>query len=154
MKIINIKSKKYKKYLEEYAAICKLTWGEKIEKPNSDKFKNYVKDKVKNILNKDKVISVLGLIDDNKLIGFISLFKSDGDKMMELTPWYATMYVKEEYRGNNYSKILNDSILKEAKDLGYSKVYLKTTLKNYYEKFGAKYIKNLTDDEKLYYIDL
>ena len=27
-------------------------------------------------------------------------------------------------------------------------------LKNYYEKFGAKYIKNLTDDEKLYYIDL
>ncbi len=154
MKIINIKSEKYKKYLEEYAAICKLTWGKNSEKLSSDKFKNYVKDKVKNILNKDKVISVLGLIDDNKLIGFISLFKSDGDKMMELTPWYATMYLKEEYRGNNYSKILNDSILKEAKNLGYSKVYLKTTLKNYYEKFGAKYIKNLTDDEKLYYISL
>ena len=139
MKIINLLLDVNTEYLEEYATICKLTWGKEL---NNKDLKEYVKNKVKSILN------------DNKLIGFISLFKSDGEKMLELTPWYATMYVKEEYRGNNYSKILNDSILKEAKSLGYNRVYLKTTLKNYYEKFGAKYIKNLTDDEKLYYIDL
>lgn len=148
MKIKNIKTNK--KYLEEYALICKVTWGEKI---SDEKLKTYVENKVKNILLKDNVISILGLIDNDKLIGFISLFKQDGNKMSYLTPWYATMYVKKEYRGNNYSKILNDAILKEAKDLGYDKVYLKTTLKNYYEKFGAKYIKNLDNEEKLYYIN-
>ena len=64
------------------------------------------------------------------------------------------MYVKEEYRGNGYSKILNDAILKEAKDRGFNKIYLKTDLINYYEKFGAKYIEDLANGEKLYYIQL
>ena len=88
------------------------------------------------------------------MIGFISLFKYDGEERTELTPWYATMYVKEAYRGKGYSKLLNNAILKEAKRLGYNKVYLKSDLNNYYEKFGAKYIETLTNGEKLFYIDL
>ena len=63
------------------------------------------------------------------------------------------MYVKKEYRNKGYSKILNNAIIEEAKRLGYKKLYLKTNLINYYEKFGAKFIGNLTK-EKLYYIDL
>ena len=64
------------------------------------------------------------------------------------------MYVKEEYRGKGYSKILNDAILKEAKRRNIKKIYLKTTLENYYEKFGAKYLEDLNEKEKLYYFDL
>ena len=63
------------------------------------------------------------------------------------------MYVKKEYRGKGYSKILNDAILTEAKNRNFDKVYLKTDLENYYEKFGAVYIENLSNGEKLYYID-
>lgn len=63
------------------------------------------------------------------------------------------MYVKKEYRGNGYSKILNNAILNEAKKLGYDKLFLKTDLENYYEKFGAKYLHDLNNGEKLYYID-
>ena len=48
---------------------------------------------------------------------------------------------KEEYRNNGYSRILNDAILKEAKNRGFSTLYLKTDLENYYEKFGAIFIK-------------
>lgn len=88
------------------------------------------------------------------MIGFISLFKNDSDERASLTPWYATMFVKEKYRGKGYSKILNDALLIETKKLGYKKVYLKSELINYYEKFKAKYIENLNDSEKLYYIDL
>ena len=44
----------------------------------------------------------------------------------ELTPWYATMYVKEEYRKIGYSRILNEAILREAKNRGFKTVYLKT----------------------------
>jgi len=51
------------------------------------------------------------------------------------------MYVKQEYRGNGYSKILNDEILTEARKRNYKEIYLKTKLINYYEKFGAKFIK-------------
>lgn len=64
------------------------------------------------------------------------------------------MFVKEEYRGKGYSKILNDAILKEAKKRGFKRIYLKTDLVNYYEKFGAKYLENLKNGEKLYCFDI
>ena len=102
----------------------------------------------------NKSFCKLILVDNDKLIGFISLFKYDGDEMKNLTPWYATIYVKEEYRNKGYSKILNNAILNENKKKGYDRIYLKSNLVNYYEKFGAKYIKTLNNKEKLYYIDL
>lgn len=64
------------------------------------------------------------------------------------------MYVKERYRNNGYSRILNDAILKEAKNRGFSTLYLKTDLKNYYEKFGAIFIKKLKSGEDLYKFEL
>ena len=145
MKIINLKNSN--NYLEEYVRLCALEWGV----PKSDE---EVKKKVSEILVNDKLISVLGLLEDDNLLGFISLFKYDGDERRDLTPWYATMYVKDEYRGKGYSKLLNDAIINEARNLGYNKIYLKSDLVNYYEKFGAKYIEDLECGEKLYYIDL
>lgn len=94
------------------------------------------------------------LIDKEKLIGFISIFPKDGDEEQNLTPWYATMYVKKEYRGKGYSKLLNDAVLKEAKKIKFKTIYLKTDLIYHYEKFGAIYIKELTAGEKLYKIKL
>lgn len=61
---------------------------------------------------------------------------------------------KEEYRNNGYSRILNDAILKEAKNRGFSALYLKTDLENYYEKFGAIFIKKLKAGEYLYKFEL
>ena len=146
MNIISIKDND--KYLVEYIKLCSFEWG---SKNDSD---DYISDKKNKILTGDKVISVLGLIDNDVLVGFISLFKYDGDERRDLTPWYATMYVKDEYRGRGYSKILNKAILEEATRLGFSKIYLKTDLVNYYEKYGAKYIDKLSNGESLYYIDL
>lgn len=147
MQIINIKDKL--NYLKEYVKLCYLEWSSK-EKPLTE----YIDYKIDNIKSGDKVISILGLVNDEELIGFISLFKYDGDEHKDLTPWYATMYVKKEYRGKGYSKLLNQAIIKEAKRLGYDKVYLKSDLINYYEKFGAKRIEQLKNGEILYYIDL
>lgn len=147
MKIINIKNKL--NYLKEYVKLCYLEWSGK-EKPLVE----YMDYKIDNIKSGDKVISILGLVNEEELIGFISLFKYDGDERKNLTPWYATMYVKKEYRGKGYSKLLNQAIIKEAKRLGYDKVYLKSDLINYYEKFGAKRIEQLKNGEILYYIDL
>lgn len=151
MQIINIKDNI--NYLKEYFSFCSLEWGSPKTKNQLDL---YVDEKINKVLSNDydKLISVLGLINNNELIGFISLFKYDGDERTDLTPWYATMYVKNEYRGKGYSKVLNDAILKEAKKLGYDKVYLKSDLINYYEKFRAKYIQKLKNGENLYFINI
>ena len=149
MEIINIKT--CDKFLTEYIKLCSLEWG---TKKTTIELENYIIEKKKKILNDDKVISVLGLIDNQTMIGFISLFKYDGEYRRDLSPWYATMYIKKEYRGKGYSKKLNNAILKEAINLGYTKVYLKSELENYYEKFGAIFIEKLNKNEKLYYIPL
>lgn len=91
MEIINIKNDL--KYLDEYITLCYLEWSNK--QLELSKYIEYKKDK---ILNDDNVIFILGLVD-KELIGFISLFKNDSDERASLTPWYATMFVKEKYRG-------------------------------------------------------
>ena len=149
MNIINIKNNN--KFLDEYIKLCSLEWG---STKSLEEMKKYIEEKRRKILEEDKIISILGLVDKDTLIGFISLFKYDGDERKDLTPWYATMFVKDEYRGKGYSKILNRAIIEEATKLGYEKLYLKTDLVNYYEKYGAKYIDRLSNGENLYYIDL
>lgn len=151
MEIIDIKNNEL--YLREYFELCIKEWGSIC---NIEQLKIKVDNKIKDIMTikNNKVISVLGLLDNKVLLGFISLLKTDGNEKTELTPWYGTMYVKKEYRGKGYSKILNNAILLEAKKMGYDKVYLKTDLINYYEKFGAKYIEKLENKESLYYIEL
>ena len=152
MLLLSVKSiKDNRECLEEYFYLSSVEWGNSYK---MDNFNEILNKRVSDVLNgvNDNIILVLGLFNDDKLLGFISLFKYDHNS--DYTPWYATMYVKKEYRGNNYSKILNDALIDESKKLGYDKIYLKTELVNYYEKFGFKYIKNLNEKEKLYYIDL
>ena len=148
----NIREKQ--EYLREVVTLTRLEWGNKLD--TQEEFNEKVNKKIQNIIKgfNNPYFSKLILLDDKKLVGFISLFESDGEERLNLKPWYATMYVKKEYRGNGYSKILNDAILKEAKNRGFKKVYLKTELVNYYEKFGAIYVEDLRTGEKLYYIDI
>lgn len=144
--IYNILNKK--QYIKEYFEICIKEWGniENIENKVIIKEQNFINNKM------DNIISVLILEKHNQLIGFISLFKSDSEEI-NLTPWYATMYVKPKYRNQGYSKILNKAIIKEAKKLKYKTIYLKTTLKNYYEKFNTIKIKTI-NNETIYKIEI
>jgi len=151
MKIYNIKDKQ--EYIEEIARLSKQEWAEYNTEEELNKKIQETINKIKNNLDNPNYCKLI-LLDDTNLVGFISIFETDGEEYQELTPWYATMYVKKEYRGLGYSKILNDAILKEARNKGFKKIYLKSELKNYYEKFGAKYMSNLKNGEKLYYIDL
>ena len=151
LKIYNIREKQ--EYLKEVVTLTRLEWGNKND--SKEEFNNKVKEKIEIIKNNfdNPYFAKLILLDDNNLVGFISLFEKDGDRV-DLKPWYATMYVKKEYRGKGYSKILNEAILKEAKRRGFKRVYLKSDLINYYEKFGAIYMEDLSNGEKLYCIDI
>lgn len=149
MKIYNLREKQ--EYLNEVMELCIKEWGSQKSKAN---LTAKIQEKANRFLNCESEAYDTLVLADKELIGFISLFKTDGDEYQELTPWYATMYVKGKYRGLGYSKILNNAILEYAKEKGFSKIYLKTDLTNYYEKFGAIYINELKNGEKLYYINL
>jgi len=152
LKIYNIKEKQ--EYIKEVAILTQLEWGSITS--SKEAFDKKINKKIERIINNfdNPYYSTLVLLNNKELIGFISLFETDGEERKDLKPWYATMYVKKEYRKNGYSKILNKAILKEAKTKGFKRVYLKTDLENYYEKFGAVFMDNLNNGEKLYYIDL
>ena len=151
LKICNIKEKQ--EFLQKVAELTQKEWGKKTN--SKEEFNQKVENKVLKIkknLNNPLYCKLL-LLNDDTLIGFISIFPNDCNEKNDLSPWYSTMYVKEEFRGNGYSKILNNAIISEARKRNISKLYLKTTLSNYYEKFGAVYIEKLNNGEKLYYID-
>lgn len=150
MKIYNLRDKL--EYLEEVTDLEYEEWADNKEENKQERIERKKK-KIYNALD-NKYFCKLILIDTNNLIGFISILPKDCKEEKELTPWYATMYVKEQYRNNGYSRMLNDAILKEAKNRGFAILYLKTDLENYYEKFGAIFIKKLKSGEYLYKFEL
>ena len=150
MKIYNLKDKI--EYLDEVTSLEYEEWADNKEENKQERIERK-KAKICNSFD-NKSFCKLILVDNNNLIGFISIFPEDCEEEKKLTPWYSTMYVKEEYRNNGYSRILNDAILREAKNRGFSTLYLKTDLENYYEKFGAIFIKKLKSGEYLYKFEL
>ncbi len=145
MQIFNLKNKP--EYIREVAQLERDEWGSNTSKTLEEKVEK-IKQNFQN-----EYFEKLILLEDNELIGFISMFEYDMEERKDLKPWYATMYVKKEYRGKGYSKLLNDALLQLAKEKGIPRLYLKTTLHNYYEKFGAKFLENV-GDEKILYFDL
>lgn len=150
MEIYNLSEKK--EYLDEVIILEYDEWASDKDRNRAERLKRK-KEKVLKQFNENNFCKLI-LIENGILVGFISLFPNDCDELPYLSPWYSTMYVKEKYRKKGYSKILNDAIINEAKKREIRILYLKTELKNYYEKFGAKYIKELNEKEKLYKFEL
>ena len=140
--------------MREVSILTQKEWGKKAN--SKEEFESKINKKISKIINNfdNPLYCKLVLLDDDILIGFISIFPTDGEERKDLSPWYATMYVKEEFRGKGYSKMLNNAILEEGKKRGFKKLYLKTGLINYYEKFGAIFLDTLNNSEKLYYFNL
>ena len=103
LKIYNIEEKQ--EYLEEVVSLTQKEWGK--QNLSKKQFCEKVNDKIEKIkkLFKNRYYCKLILLDNDKLVGFISIFPTDGEEKKELSPWYSTMYVKKEYRKKGYSKI-------------------------------------------------
>ncbi|MDO4282270.1 MAG: GNAT family N-acetyltransferase [Clostridia bacterium] len=148
MKIYNIKEKL--EFLEEVATLTQEEWGNKsyTKMQKEEKIKKKM-EKIKNNLNNPNYCKLI-LVDNNTLVGFVSIFEHDSSEREDLTPWYATLYIKEKYRGMGLSKVLNDAIINEAQKRQFQKIYLKTYLVNFYEKYGFLYMETLNNGERLY----
>jgi len=136
LEIYNIKDKL--EYLEEIVELTHNEWGNRIL--SEEDYRVWLQKKIisiKSMLDRNDYCKLI-LLDEDNLVGFISLFPTEGDERSDLSPWYATMFVKKEYRGRGCSKILNDALLKESKKRGFERVYLKIDLNGYYEKFRCR----------------
>ena len=77
---------------------------------------------------------------DGEIIGCAGLIINDFISRMDLSPWISSIFIEEDRRGQNLGSILLEHVKKDAKNAGFSKVYLATTHVGYYEKFGFEFI--------------
>lgn len=94
MNIFNIKDKM--DYLKEVIELEHNEWAQNPLYNYDDRVNNKIKNTIEKLNRTD--FCKLILLDNKTLIGFISIFPSDEENHQELTPWYATMYVKKEFR--------------------------------------------------------
>ena len=103
LEIYNIKAKQ--EYLKEIAELTQKEWGNQTD--SIEEFNEKIERKINKIisnLNNPNYCKLI-LLQDDTLVGFVSIFPHDCDERPDLSPWYATMYVKEKFRGNGYSQI-------------------------------------------------
>lgn len=74
------------------------------------------------------------------IIGCFGLIMNDFISRQDLWPWVCALYVDEAYRGHSFGAKMLEHGRREAKRLGFSKLYLATDHVGYYEKYGWSYI--------------
>lgn len=118
-------------YLDEMTAILYHWWGK-----NEGWSKNKLSQYLSHSLNSDKLPITFVAMQDKMMVGFCQLSYQDLDTRPDLYPWICNLYVIEKYRHQNVAKSLLAYVEKEAKQLGFQKLYLYTTLDDFYEKLG------------------
>ena len=93
-------------------------------------------------------------IADERIIGMVTIMKTDYYPMPEIYPWISTLFVSEEHRGKRISEKLIDFANSYAKNLGFDKTYIPSEHIGLYEKYGYTYIKDIVnyggDTDRLY----
>ena len=80
------------------------------------------------------------LMNGDEIIGCAGLISNDFISRMDLYPWMCALYIEEAHRGNSYGALLMDKAKADAKQGGFSSIYLCTDHVGYYEKYDFHYI--------------
>jgi len=92
-------------------------------------------------------ITLVAVIE-NQCVGTISIFENDLKTQKELTPWLASLYVSELYRGQGIAEKLINRVQEIIKELGFETLYLRTEhASEYYKRLGWEFVYK-TKDEK------
>ncbi len=109
-------------------------WG------NDTNFKFY-EDCISNSLLKDNLLPKFYVArDHDQIIGSYALLVNDLISRQDLYPWFACLFVNEEYRHKGLAGRLLNHGLMETASKGYSTLYLSTDLEGFYERYGWKHI--------------
>ncbi|MBO4327760.1 MAG: GNAT family N-acetyltransferase [Clostridia bacterium] len=82
---------------------------------------------------------------DGRIVGMVTLMKTDYYPLPDTFPWVSTLFVTEEFRGHRISKKLIDAANSYARELGFDKTYIPTEHVGLYEKYGYRYVKDIVN---------
>jgi len=101
---------------------------------------DFYKDCIENSISDDKLLPKFYLMfDKDKIIGSYALLTNDLISRQDLFPWFACLYVDENYRNQGLANELLKHSINESKKRGFDTLYLSTELNDFYEKKGWKY---------------
>jgi predicted N-acetyltransferase YhbS len=83
-------------------------------------------------------LSLLAFVDGQPT-GTINLIENDDQRRPHLYPWLAALFVAPEYRRKRVGTALIEVLVREAKRLGFSKMFLGTDQPSYYARIGAQF---------------
>ncbi|MEQ4450728.1 GNAT family N-acetyltransferase [Kosakonia sp. YIM B13605] len=80
------------------------------------------------------------MVDDDALLGTVGLWRCDLISRQDLFPWLAALYVKESARGQGLAGQLQRHVIEQAKAMGFQELHLYSACRDFYERFGWRYI--------------
>lgn len=123
-------------YLEEVSEWIWKEWS----KEHGDKLEDVIY-RSKHSINKNSVPQMYIAKYKNEVVGVVSIWTNDLTARQDLSPWMATLYIKEKFRNMGIGKKLQYKCIEEAQRMNYKNLYLITDHKNYYEKTGWKFLE-------------
>lgn len=103
---------------------------------------NRVQEKLHTHLNDQALPLTFVALDGDIPVGMCSLRENDGIRS-DLTPWLGSLVVDPKYQKQGIGKMLIDVTVRQAKELGFEKLYLfafDPTIPEYYERLGWRKI--------------
>lgn len=80
------------------------------------------------------------LVEGEELLGTVGLWRCDLISRQDLFPWLAALYVKESARGQGLAGQLQRHVIEQAKAMGFQELHLYSACRDFYERFGWRYI--------------
>ncbi|HLC92684.1 MAG TPA: GNAT family N-acetyltransferase [archaeon] len=119
-------------------AISKWMW-EEWDKKNGIPLKA-IEYRTRHCLGKKSIpMTFVGIVNERP-VATVSLWRNDVNSRQDLFPWLAALFVAPEMRKLGLGREMQEFALAKAGELGFGKIYLMTSYKNYYEKNGWKFI--------------
>lgn len=84
-----------------------------------------------------RVLASLVALEDGVPLGCVHLIDNDDDSLPELHPWLAAMVVVPERRGQGIGSMLVKALAREAKAMGFERLWFGTDGPGFYERLGA-----------------
>lgn len=79
-------------------------------------------------------------LDGEKIIGGMGVIENDFHDRKDLTPNICAVYTEENYRCKGIAGHLLNMVVDDMRNKGISPVYLLTDHKNFYERYGWKFL--------------
>ena len=91
---------------------------------------------IEHSMEEDKLPITFVAIDNDVLVGTVSLWRGDLLSRQDLYPWLSALVVNPDYRNQKIGYRLQQFIEEYCRNKNYEEIYLYTDLVNYYEKSG------------------